>query len=268
MSDPRARAGNCHHPGHLGERGDIHMSKPWVTTAWTLAGLVVWVSLVAGPAAAGQSATGSKAAAASKAASGLPRTPWGDPDLQGSWSTDSAYAIPMQRPPQFAGRAELNDDEFKAKLERDTKARKTAEAVGDGGIGAISSDAAWLTKTFRQTSLVVEPADGRLPPLTPEAQRKQALVPRGTYGNGPLDGPEDFGLYDRCITLGVVGSVTPKIYGNGHRIVQGPGYVAFLNEMIHEARVISLDGRPHVGRNIRMYMGDSRGHWEGSTLVV
>ena len=244
------------------------MSKPWVTTAWTLAGLVVWVSLVAGPAAAGQSATGSKAAAASKAASSLPRTPWGDPDLQGSWSTDSAYAIPMQRPPQFAGRAELNDDEFKAKLERDTKARKTAEAVGDGGIGAISSDAAWLTKTFRQTSLVVEPADGRLPPLTPEAQRKQALVPRGTYGNGPLDGPEDFGLYDRCITLGVVGSVTPKIYGNGHRIIQGPGYVAFLNEMIHEHRVIPLDGRAHPGKDLKMYMGDSRGHWEGNTLVV
>ena len=162
----------------------------------------------------------------------------------------------------------MTDDEFKAKVERDTRTRKTAETVGDGSIGAISTDGAWLTKTFRQTSLIVEPVDGRLPPLTPEAERKRALAPRGTYGNGPLDGPEDFTMYDRCITLGVVGSVTPKIYGNGHRIVQGPGYVAFLNEMIHEARLIPLDGRPHVGANIRMYMGDSRGHWEGNTLVV
>jgi hypothetical protein len=262
------------------------MSTRWVTAACVRSGLVAVLLFSALPSgspgslrgvfgsavalAAGQGGgTGGKGTptSASKAKE-TPRTPWGDPDLQGSWSTDSAYAIPMQRPPQFAGRAELNDEEFKAKVERDTKARKTAESIGDGSIGAISSDAAWLTKTFRQTSLVVEPADGRIPPLTPEAQKKQALAPRGTYGNGPLDGPEDFGLYDRCISLGVVGSVTPKIYGNGHRIIQGPGYVAFLNEMIHEHRVIPLDGRPHVGKDIRAYMGDSRGHWEGNTLVV
>ena len=243
------------------------MSKTWVTTVWTLTGLIAVVALGAGPAAGQAAAKGSKTATASKATA-TPKTPWGDPDLQGSWSTDSAYAIPLRRPPQFAGRAELSDEEFNTKVERDTRARKNAEKIGDGGIGAISSDAAWLTKTFRQTSLIVEPADGQMPPLTPEAQRKQALAPRGTYGNGPLDGPEDFGLYDRCITLGVVGSVTPKIYGNGHRIIQGPGYVAFLNEMIHEHRIIPLDGRPHPGKNIRMYMGDSRGHWEGNTLVV
>ena len=243
------------------------MSKPWVTTAWTVTGVIAMVALGARPVAGQVAAKGSKTATASKAAA-TPKTPWGDPDLQGSWSTDSAYAIPLRRPAQFAGRAELSDEEFDAKVERDTRARKNAEKIGDGGIGAISSDAAWLTRTFRQTSLIVEPADGQLPPLTPEAQRKQALAPRGTYGNGPLDGPEDFGLYDRCITLGVVGSVTPKIYGNGHRIIQGPGYVAFLNEMIHEHRIIPLDGRPHPGRNIQMYMGDSRGHWEGNTLVV
>src|SRR6266850_2350095 len=125
------------------------MSKSWVTTARTV--------------------TASKATA-------TPRTPWGDPDLQGSWSTDSAYAIPLRRPAQFAGRAELSDEEFNAKVERDTRARKNAEKIGDGGIGAISSDAAWLTRTFRQTSLIVEPADGQMPPLTPEAQRKQALA--------------------------------------------------------------------------------------------
>ena len=234
------------------------------TTTWILAGLVAIVSLTARPAAGQSTASGSKTAAKAT----FPKTPWGDPDLQGTWSTDSAYAIPLQRPPQFAGRADLTDEEFKAKVETDTKRRERALKIGDGGIGSISEDAAWITRTFRQTSLLVEPADGRMPPLTPEAQRKQALAPRGTYGNGPLDGPEDFGLYDRCISLGVVGSVTPKVYGNGHRIVQGPGYVAFLNEMIHEHRIIPLDGRPHVGKDIRMYMGDSRGHWEGNTLVV
>jgi hypothetical protein len=197
-----------------------------------------------------------------------PRTPWGDPDLQGTWTTDSAYAIPLQRPDKYAGRAELTDEEFKAKVEEDTKRRKRALSIGDGSIGAISEDAAWLTRTFRQTSLIVEPADGKMPPLTPEAQARQARAPQGTYGNGPLDGPEDFGLYDRCITLGVVGSVMPKIYGNGHRIIQAPGYVVFLNEMIHEHRIIPLDGRPHEGAAIQTYMGDSRGHWEGNTLVV
>ena len=109
---------------------------------------------------------------------------------------------------------------------------------------------------------------GVLPPLTPEAQAKRAAAPRGTYGNGPLDGPEDFTFYDRCISLGAVGSLTPKIYGNAHRIVQTPGFVALTDEMIHETRIIPLDGRPHPGAKILTYMGDSRGHWEGDTLVV
>ena len=236
------------------------MSKPWIAA---LAGCVV-LSVAVAPLAAQTRAAGARSAAATSAPA-APKTPWGDPDLQGTWTTDSAFGIPLQRPEQFAGRAELTDEEYKQKVDRDTQTRTRAE----NAVGSFRGDGAWLTRSFRQTSLLVEPADGRLPPLTPEAQRRQALAPRGTYGNGPLDGPEDFGLYDRCITLGAVGSVTPKIYGNGHRIVQGPGYVAFLNEMIHEHRIIPLDGRPHAGTHIKMYMGDSRGHWEeGNTLVV
>jgi hypothetical protein len=95
-----------------------------------------------------------------------------------------------------------------------------------------------------------------------------AAAPQGTYGNGPLDSSEDFNLYERCISLGVVGSMLPKIYGNGHRILQSPGYVVILDEMIHEARVVPLDGRPFPGDKIKTYMGVSRGHWDGSTLVV
>jgi hypothetical protein len=243
------------------------MKRRWATSASAIAAVIATTVSIPLLVAAQSPTTGAKSTAA-KSAYTPGKTPWGDPDLQGSWTTDSAYAIPLQRPAQFAGRADLTDEEFKTKSDEVTERRTRALTVGDGGIGAISEDAAWITKTFRQTSLIVEPADGRLPPLTPEAQRKQALAPRGTYGNGPLDGPEDFGLYDRCITLGVVGSVTPKIYGNGHRIIQGPGYVAFLNEMIHEHRIIPLDGRAHLGKSFRTYMGDSRGHWEGSTLVV
>jgi hypothetical protein len=236
------------------------MSTRWVTAAFALTSLIAALSPAA-PAAGQAPASGTKTAAR---APSVPRTAWGDPDLQGTWTTDSAQAIPMQRPDQFAGRAELTDEEFKAKVERDTAARKRAL----GASGSFSGDGAWLDRTFRQTSLIVEPADGKLPPLTPEAERRRALAPRGTYGNGPLDGPEDFTLYDRCISLGVVGSLTPKIYGNGHRIIQTQGYVAILNEMIHETRVIPLDNRPHPGNGIRMYMGDSRGRWEGNTLVV
>ena len=166
------------------------MSTRWVTTACTLTGLIAVLSLVAAPAAGQGQATGAKTAA-SKAAS-APRTPWGDPDLQGTWSGDSAQAIPMQRPAQFAGRADLNDEEFKAKVERDTATRKRAQNAA----GSFAGDGAWLDKTFRQTSLIVEPADGTLPPLTPEAQRKRALAPRGTYGNGPSTAPKT----SRCTT--------------------------------------------------------------------
>jgi hypothetical protein len=218
------------------------------------------------PAAGQAPSPGAKAAPAktSDKSWAAPKTPWGDPDLQGTWTTDSAFGIPLQRPQQFAGRAELNDEEFAQKVERDTRTRSNAE----NAVGSFRGDGAWLTKSFRQTSLIVEPADGTLPPLTPEAERKRQLAPRGTYGDGPFEGPEDFTMYDRCLTLGVVGSMTPKIYGNGHRIVQGPGYVAIMNEMIHEARMIPLDGRPHTGKGLQMYMGDGRGHWEGQTLVV
>jgi hypothetical protein len=191
-----------------------------------------------------------------------PRTPWGDPDLQGTWTTDSANGIPLQRPVELGNRAELTDEEFAQKLARDERTRTAAE----NAVGSFRGDGAWLTQSLRQTSLIVEPANGRLPAYAPGAEARTS--PQGTYGEGPLDGPEDFTLYDRCLTLGVVGSMTPKIYGNGHRIVQGPGYVSIMNEMIHEARIIPLDGRPHVGNSIRLYMGDGRGRWEGHTLVV
>ncbi len=191
-----------------------------------------------------------------------PRTPWGDPDLQAIWSGDSAFGIPLQRPAALGTKAELTDAEFAQKLQRDERTRKNAE----NAVGSFRNDNSWLTRSFRQTSLIVDPPDGRTPPLVPGAEARR--TPQGTYGNGPFDSPQDFTLYDRCITLGVIGSMTPKIYGNGYRIVQAPGYAVIMAEMIHEARVIPLDGRPHAGPGVRSYMGDSRGHWEGDTLVI
>ena len=191
-----------------------------------------------------------------------PKAPWGDPDLQAIWSGDSAYGIPLQRPQNLGTKAELTDAEYAAKLKRDQETRTRAE----NAVGSFRNDNAWLTRSFRQTSLIVDPPDGRAPALVSGAEKRR--TPQGTYGNGPLNGPEDFTLYDRCITLGVVGSMTPKIYGNGYRIVQAPGYVVIMAEMIHEARVVPLDGRPHIGGGVRGYLGDSRGHFEGNTLVI
>jgi hypothetical protein len=162
----------------------------------------------------------------------------------------------------------LTDQELKEKEDRIARRRATAKEGGNGSIPALSQDATWMTRTFRQNSLIVDPPDGRFPPMTPEGQMRQAMAPTGTYGNGPLDSPEDFNTYERCITLGAVGSMIPKIYGNGHRIIQAPGYVAIMNEMIHEARIVPLDGRPFPDQKIQLYMGASRGHWEGDTLVV
>jgi len=192
----------------------------------------------------------------------LERTPWGDPDLQAVWSGDAATGIPIQRPPQLGTKAELTDAEFAEKREQDARARKR----GEDAIGTMRIDSAWLDRSFRQTSLVVDPPDGRIPPLLPGAEARR--TPVGTYGNGPFDSPQDFTLYDRCVTLGVVGTMVPRVYGNGFRIVQAPGNVAIMAEMIHEARVIPLDGRPHIGEGVRTYLGDSRGRWEGDTLVI
>jgi hypothetical protein len=123
-------------------------------------------------------------------------------------------------------------------------------------------------KPSRQASLIVDPPDGRMPPLTEQAKQRQAAMRAARQARGPADSYTDLSNYVRCITRGLVGSVLPVIYNNGNEIVQAPGYVAIRNEMIHETRIVPLDGRPHVSSNLKMWMGDSRGHFEGDTLVV
>jgi hypothetical protein len=205
-----------------------------------------------------------------------PKTPWGDPDLQGQWP--AIANIPMQRPASFGTRAFLTDEELK---QRETQAQRQDEADsevfakgGTAGNVTINPPSYWQErqKPNRQASLVVDPPDGRIPPMTPAGQKfVQSL--RGGLGPGnhfpdKVDSWEDFDIYSRCITRGLVSSILPTIYNFGNQIVQAPGYVVIRNEMIHEARVIPLNGQPHVGSGIRTYMGDSRGHWEGNTLVV
>jgi hypothetical protein len=190
-----------------------------------------------------------------------PKTPWGEPDLQGVWSSDDTSGIPVSRPQAIGERLYQTDEEWAARQQQIEAGIQRAE----NATSTFRND--FADRAFRQTSQIVDPPDGRMPPATAEARTRAAPRDRGTFGDGPFHTTEDFTLYDRCITRGIYGSVARVIYGNGNRIIQSPGVVAISYEMIHDTRVIYTDGRPHVG-NIRQYLGDSRGRWEGDTLVV
>jgi hypothetical protein len=203
-----------------------------------------------------------------------PKTAWGDPDLSGIWPSTDMVGVPFERPANMGDRTEVTTEEFAARQKQEqTRAAadletgvSTAPRQGDG----TGPPSHWLEwgKASTQASLIVEPLDGRLPPTTPEAQKRAATL-KNTYVmfDGFAD-PTELGPYDRCISRGPLGSVFPVIYNNGNQIFQFPGYVIIRYEMIHEVRVVPLDGRSHVSSKIRSYMGDPRGHWEGNTLVV
>jgi hypothetical protein len=210
--------------------------------------------------AGAQAPAGTTAAAAAAKPFATPTTPWGDPDISGTWSSDDLRSVPLQRPAEFGQRGELSDEEYAKRLAANTEARNREL----NRVGAFRNDVG--TRTFRQTSLIVEPTDGRLPPLTPEAQRE--VERRQQQRSNPPNSWTDRSLYDRCITRGVFGSVLPVIYGNGNFIFQAPGLVSITYEMVHDTRIIPLDGRPHISQGIRQYMGDARGRFEGDTLVV
>jgi hypothetical protein len=192
----------------------------------------------------------------------VPRTAWGDPDLQGVWSSDDA-TMPMSRPQQYGDRLYLNDEEY---AQRVAQIEAGVERAENEATSTFRGD--FARRAFRQASLIVDPPDGRTPAYTPRAQTRRASRDQGTFGDGPFDWTSDFTLYDRCITRGIVGSVMRVIYGNGNTIVQAPGMVAISYEMVHDTRVFYTDGRPHVGEDIRQYLGDSRARWEGDELVV
>ena len=194
------------------------------------------------------------------------KTPWGDPDLQGTWPGGSLFAVPFERAPELGTRTTLSHEEA-AKRNAEIDAQLASPPLGNF----------WpeLGHAPELTSLIVEPENGRLPPMTEDgARRARDWRVKAADGYQPElpayqhAGPADLRPFDRCITRGVLGSAFPNQYGSGMQIHQAPAFVVIRYEMVHEARVIPLDGRPHVSSVIQSYMGDSRGRWEGDTLVV
>jgi len=201
-----------------------------------------------------------------------PKTADGQPDLQGYWT--NATLTPLERPAQLAGKATLTAEEAAAYVKqiREQGNRDRRGGSADTDVGEAYNDF-WFDRGTKivgslRTSLVVDPPDGKIPPLTPGAQ-KRVDGARAYAREHPADGPESRGLTERCILWATAGPpMLPGPYNNAYQIVQNRDYVVILTEMIHDARVVPLDGRPHLGGGVRQWMGNSRGHWEGNTLVV
>jgi hypothetical protein len=231
------------------------MSHRCLVSMDLLAGLIAALSLMLAPVA------GQAPSSVSKTWT-TPRVPWGEPDLQGIWT--NATLTPLERPSASAAKEVLTDEEAAALEKQAQRPVDGASRPGDPG----SYNAFWLERGTRvigtrRPSLIVDPPDGRIPPLTPEGRsRADAWAVRGA------DSWESRSLYERCITRGLPASMIPGFYNHNYQIVQAPGYVVILVEMIHDARIVPLDGRPHIEPTIRQWMGDPRGHWEGNTLVV
>jgi hypothetical protein len=212
-----------------------------------------------------------------------PRTPWGDPDLQGNYTNKYEQSTPLERPDEFVGRRveDVTGDELArvlAKRQQDVLSRPA-------GVGPFQfRDTLDVSKGSRAW-LIVDPPDGRIPPMTPEALRRLGPADPSldsgingvfnmrrrtgsTFGGGPFDGPEDITLWERCITRGLPGAMMPHIIGNSYQVLQSPGVVVIRYELIHDARIIPLDGRAHVAKGLALEMGDARGHWDGDSLVV
>jgi hypothetical protein len=198
----------------------------------------------------------------------MPRFSWGDPNLEGTYTSRDMGGIPMQRPEQYGTREHLTAAELQQRLEAPDRIAALAGNQSDENrlqLSALDS-AETGTRTFGYTSYIIDPEDGRMPALTEEGRQRQQANRRNM--NGPFHTTEDFSYYDRCITRGITGSIGPSLYGDAMRIVQTPTEVAISYEMLHDTRIIPLDGRPPADPGVRQYMGSSVGHWEGDTLVV
>jgi hypothetical protein len=239
-----------------------------------------WLTALAAATLASTASSQQSADSANDTPYKVPRTSWGDPDLTGVWPGTAMVGVPMQRDEKLGTRNYLTEEEYKAREAQfarqeeqdsaDFSLENAASTPGGDVGGPVSPPPHWLERgdPQYQASLIVDPANGRMPPLTDAGQARQAAVRAAREDRGPADSYTDRSLYDRCITRGMVGSLTPAIYNAGNQIVQSPGYVVITNEMIHEARVIPLDGRPPLGPAFKQWVGDSRGHFDGDTLVV
>jgi hypothetical protein len=201
------------------------------------------------------------------------RTSWGDPDLQGAWS--NATLTPLQRPADLGDKAYFTPEEARAyvrqRLDSSNPDLNIEEDREAGEVGSYNN--AWMDRgndivPTRRTSLIIEPDNGRVPPFTPDAQREYER--NLAYAEAhPADTSEDRFLTERCIVFGGgAAPMLPEPYNNNYYIVQTPDYVTIMAEINHEVRIIPLDSRPHFPHDVRQWVGDSRGHWEGDTLVV
>jgi hypothetical protein len=214
------------------------------------------------------------------------KTAWGDPDLQGTWPINYVGGVPLERcaggggrggaapPPCDPNKAFYTDEEFKARVDAaNGRGSRYADAIKKGDFGAaFNAGNTDPTTPQRQTSLIVDPPDGKLPAMTEEGQRLSSLM-RSSWAAYPdevqtFDSQFDFDTWDRCITRGMPASMFPFRYNNGVQIIQAPGYVILNMEMIHDARIIPIGGGPAPSSKVKQWMGISRGHWEGTTLVI
>ena len=226
-------------------------------------------AVMAGALAIGVGAAGLPAGAAAQDGGewAHPTTPWGDPDLQGRWPIRHMTLTPLERPVELGTRAYLTDEEFAeraAAIEARNTRYEQETSSNQMGMGHWA-EAGQVPQ--RQASLIVDPPNGRLPALTAAGRAKSATM-GSSWQDIPFDTLEDFDSWDRCITRGLPASMFPMQYNNGIEIWQTPGYVVIRLEMIHEVRIVPLDGRPPLADDIKLWMGDSRGRWEGNTLVV
>ncbi len=199
----------------------------------------------------------------SLAAQEAPRTAWGDPDLQGVWTNRTT--TPIERPDDFEGQEVLSAEE-RAELDAQAEANRDRPPP-PGRTGAYNSF--WLDRGLRtdRTSLIVDPSDGKYPALTDRVRERDAAFAAMRDGT-EFDTWEDLNLYDRCITRGMPGAMVPGFYNHNYQILQTPDYIVIFVEMIHDARIIPLDGRAHLPAQLGQWMGDSRARWDGETLVV
>jgi hypothetical protein len=200
-----------------------------------------------------------------------PKTSWGHADLQGVWST--ATITPLERPAELAGKTFFTKPEAEAYeraiIERENRDRRDGGATAD--LARAYNDFWWdrgtrVVPTLR-TSLVIDPPNGRIPALTPAAEQRQAAIAEARK-RAPADNPEDRNTWERCITRGLPTVMLPQPYNNHYEIIQTADHVVILSEMIHDARIVPLDGRPHAPAHVRSWMGDSIGRWDADTLVV
>jgi len=200
----------------------------------------------------------------------LPRTPWGAPDLQGIW--DYRTLTPLERPDQFDGREFLSDEEISS-LEQQRRDRTDGRPPGDPRTAPSVHAPYWLdygTKVVGsgRSSLIVDPSDGKIPPLSHEGERRAAARREARAGRGSAESVEARNLWERCITRGLPNGMLPAGYNNNIHVLQTPTHVVILNEMIHDARIVPVGERAPLPDGVRQWRGDSRGYWEGDTLVV